>query len=649
MKKQRINVLLLATIVCVAAVSCQKESIVNQDSSETTNETNEIILPNGEVEYVIRERDSRHPFDDGSSVKDDDIQTKAVRDISRHVGETYKMENYPIACKENLGYLPVIDIDRYLKDYPESFSNQLRRIYNSSCSVYTSFDEYEKSVKQKRVIDADASVGYSVFKANVTDHYEKTFNTTRKTIERSAYGEFFKQWIYRLYELDFNTDVVGNPEYANYLSKTFLDKLHNHPPKSFMQRYGSFALFKYITGSQISIYYAGESSEDSSSTSEERTNSLQASIDASLKGADKDSTEARDSLSGGWETGNGSGSTHKSVFSNIKYWMTANGTAYGPETVETAQVLGKTTFDFSSWKKSLKDTTGFDIIQLPEKSLVPLSLFIEETNLSNLFLSYISGASVSDKFEEPSVKVWIQESNAYSDSYSVSVELRTRYADYDLILMNRTIKKTGLESFLGEVKTMFPYLRILSNKNIRNFRAEIEVSSASNESVNVKTYIMVSGLERILVREVTLPKIYVADYLKYEKERIIARYNRCQELPNISVIDLDVSYQAAALGYDKLTIENRMSKVVDNDFPILADMEDAVRSGKFTISNNLSKYVDNKTGKTYILDASYYRAYSLYDEGIIEEYFSKKFMDNLPKSKVKSVEDIKRKYEIYAL
>lgn len=638
MKYHIFKAFFIISLFCVVASSCEKEfSGIGDNTTHLQKEGDRI--------YILREGDPLPPLIDESCGDDVDILSKAGQDVTRHLGQTYKLEAYPTACKENLGYLPVIDYDRYINDHPECYYEDYYKRFSQSSYVFSSLSKYEDYKKEKDIVDAHANIKYSAFSLNAKGHYEYVFEHKDSTSRTYLYGEFFNQWKYKGYFLDINTNVNSAPEYLDYISESFLNKLHIRPPQDFINNYGAFFVTKYITGSQVTALYEAEKKNRSSMTKQSELDSLGAAIDASLGKKWIDSL----SISGGGSVGNSS--THKENygFTHIRYKLDG---LRGPAQLEITQELGETVFDFSPWYDTLKDTTRYDIVQLPKGALIPLTDFIEESNIREEFNKYYNGISCLSQYETPYIMITVTEYKADDKlKCDVETELHTRYGNDKVFLAlkeKKTLDKSDVHSYIAEelirIGAIYPYVQVRCNEDVYVGKVfTIDVTGIPSGRC-IRT--MCGRAERtgVVMKQVEIPTTYVSDYLREEKARLAREYSN----PRIVVKNEPGKiWPMKTYGYSMDEIP-RLNVIFDK-YVSDEEVDEYYRSGEIVIPENYCKFIDSKTGITYILDNSKYIAYSLYNKNVINRYFSEKFIEELPASKLKAKEDIRDYYTIIAL
>ncbi len=644
MKKQKFNVLLLATIIGAAAVSCQKESVIKQDLSEASNE---ILLPDGRVEYLLRKGDPISQTERDYVTEDDNVSTKAVRDLTKHLGETYKLEAYPTASRENLGYLKVIDYDRYIQDHPDCYIEETYDCPNEQTNIISSFEEYEDIKNETDIVDVGGKINFVVFKLNAKYHYEKTFCTSESSQKKSIYGEFFKQWRHKGYFLDFISNIDSNPEFMAYVSKGFLDRIYTYPPQEFINKYGAFFLSKYETGSQISVLYEGVSSDNKSATSEDKKRALEVAISASIGKFSGDASY-------GQSNEDHSSTSNEEALSSIRFWINGNGSINGPTQSSTAQNLGSAAFDFTSWYESLKDTTGFDIIRLPKGALIPLTCFIEDNTIKNIFQKYYTTGTCLDNFYAPKLSLYVYDDAAGGYSH-IDTELFSRYSDESTVLKKNIVVKTReLDKYIGEecarLAAICPYLDITCNRNLfqpnkKYVTIEIVRLPGKEKMDRITTTIGNFPGTGIVIKDVELDSRYVADYYEIERNRVKRLYPDKQ----IKGIDRDGDYHPIKPEGISISKMNGLRVFTDKHVTD-EEIDESYRNGEIVIPNNFKKYVDVSTGKTYIIDSNARIAYSLYNRNAIRKYFSERFMEKLPTSDIHTTEDLRiRGYRIITL
>lgn len=635
MKKMRVqlNVLLLTILVVSLSVSCDK---VEQDYG-----TNEIMTDRAETEYIIREANPQNKVVEGDISDDESLRTKGVNGISNYLGKTYKVDVYPLEDIDNIGILSVFNVDKYIHDHPEDYvEDSYNKIENRS-RVFTSLENDDSYKNEHDVIEASSSIGIGLIKASIKYRFENTFNEKSSSQHKLAYAEFINLWKHKGYSLDFGSYTKNNSEILNYLSKDFLDRLHNRTPKKFIEQYGPYVLSKYQTGSRATVLYEGEYSFKSNYTVAESKRSFESRINASL---------GKWSLGAGYSNSeeNKDSSSNKNIFTKYKYWTSAFNSVIGPDTAEISHELGNMVFDFTDWYNSLKDTTNFHIVQLPTRALIPLTNYIEESNIRDQFEKYCSGKTIPDKLQTPSIRI---NTKQVDGGCNVSVILISRYGDNICLVKDKYVESAALNQYLASTCArlipIFPDLKISSNSDLLNWNSKpglyvtIEIVYHGRDDIN--TYVGQIPYSGILIRSVELTRNYTRNYLRLEKERISKLYPKAK----IVINDLDDGYSLVdrGLSLDQMsTLKMLVDRTTTDE-----EIEDFYVNGDIVIPSYYYKYVDSKTGRIYIIDRDTMTAYCLYNQTIVRNYFSDRFIETLPASKIKSLDEIRKHYNIIAL
>ena len=610
--------LLLALYIFSVASCVKDECLENEDKS---------ISCIGNTEFVLREANPSNVVTEGAFSEDEAIATKSSGDISGFLGRTYKTKHYPLADKENLGMLAVIDLNSYINDHPDSYIEESYNKIENKSRVFTSLEEDSFFNNDKDVFSIGGKINIGLVKASIKQTLETVFNEKSTSQHKLAYAEFFNQWRHKGYHLDLYAN--NNLDMLDYLTKSFLDRLHDRSPKSFIDQYGAFFLSRYETGSRATVLYEGEYSNKYNYTYEQSKRVFESKINATLGKmwkVDAGLTYSHE---------NNSSTTRKNIFNKYKYWTSAFNSTIGPDSAEISHELGNTVFDFTNWYDSLKDTTNFHIVRIPEKSLVPLTDFIEESNIKRQFEDFYAARSLPEKLQTPKIVI---NSIERDGGYDVSVDLITRYGDDKNYLAEGVfVEKKKIGEYYSELYKrlvpIFPNLAIVCNGNniysgIKpKYYVEIEVTRLYGTTDRINTYIGNLPDGGILLRSVELTNRFVSDYLIIEEARI----NRIYPNAKVSITDLDGDFPLTPRGY---TIDDMTS------LKILVDI---------VIPSYYYKYVDSKTGRIYIIDRDTMTAYCLYNRTIVRNYFSDRFIEMLPVSKIKSLDEIRKHYNIIAL
>ena len=638
----------MAAVVGFTAVSCEKELTVRQEPVETQDE---ILLPEGEGEFVLRDRDPEHPFVVKAPIDYGAIRTKAGQDISKHLGESFKLDSYPFASSHNLGNLRIFDYEKYIQDYPGRYYDILiQDTYNHSMT-FANFDRYESKRKENLNISAGLDASVWIFKIKAKDTYKRVFNESDTSLNEHVYGEYISQYQHKKYGIEIDNSFWGNQNFMDYVHADFLSSLYNNSPKDFIKNYGAFFLKEYITGAQLTFLYEGTHKNNKSTSSEEKENNLELSINASIGGKYIASLGVEGSVLNGSEA---SSSIEKN-FSRIEVSQRTIGGRYGFGDFSVSKELGSANYSFDRWYNSLTDESVLVVTALNEGSLIPVTAFIEENNLKEKFNAYYQNGSESEDFQEPKITFII--SDMANNSYKVERSIITRFNE-SISLGSDVVNKNQLNTFIKDeyikLGTAFPHIKITCNRGFdgdKNEGAEakplatIMVSPSSTGGRNIKTYIGKFAGDGILVRDVDLPTVYTADYLRAEKARLSRTYSGIvTKVQNTPGHVWPVSGKGCTI--DQIP---SLNYIYDRSLPTIREIEAYYMGGEVFIPSTLTKFVDNKTGKTYILDEFQRIGYTLYDQDVMDCYSGGEFVRRIPNAQNTTVKDIRRNYRLIAL
>ena len=638
----------MAAVVGFTAVSCEKELTVKQEPVETQDE---ILLPEGEGEFVLRDRDPEHPFVVKAPIDYGAIRTKAGQDISKHLGESFKLDSYPFASSHNLGNLRIFDYEKYIQDYPERYYDVSILNTDTHVMTFADFDRYESKRQETLNISAGLDASVWIFKIKAKDTFKKVFNESETSLREHVYGEYFSQYQHKKYGIEIDNSFWGNQNFMNYVHPDFLSSLYNNSPKNFIKSYGAFFLKEYITGAQLTFLYEGSHKNNTSTSSEEKENNLELSINASIGGKYVASLGVEGSVLNCSQAS----SSIEQNFTRVEVSQRTIGGQYGFGDFTVSKDLGSANYNFDKWYNSLTDESLLVITALNEGSLIPVTAFIEENNLKEKFNAYYQNGSESEDFQEPKITFII--SDVANNSCKVERSIITRFNE-SIALGSDVVNKNQLNAFIKDeyikLGTAFPHMKITCNRGFdgdKNEGAEakplatIMVSPSSTGGRNIKTYIGKFAGDGILVRDVDLPTVYTADYLRAEKARLSRTYSGIvTKVQNTPGYVWPVSGKGCTI--DQIP---RLNYIYDRSLPTIREIEAYYKGGEVFIPSTLTKFVDNKTGKTYILDEFQRIGYTLYDQDVMDCYSGGEFVRRIPDAKNITVKDIRRNYKLIAL
>lgn len=462
-------------LVCVISAGCSR--------SETTTDFRSDLY-NGKT-VVLQERSDDYPRTDYGKLKET-LKAPVTRandmTISDFIGYSYGVKDYPLANSMNIG-LPVIDIDAFLADNDDYYKNVPIKDGGIEFNSFYGFSRYELKMQSTKVVNASAQLDFKIFKIGAESSYTETFSLEETDKKTKVFGELNIKYSDTKYELPI-TSYIKEEIKNNYLAKSFMQNLHYITPDEFLDVYGGFVLTSFISGGQAVAMYEADYKESTSeqTSAEDIENSFNVAISNSVDTTTDD--EGQSITVGNGNKGDDESST-ATGFADVAFSLRTLGgiPAYSQFTVP--QSLDDVAFDLSSWSQSLASENNLTIVELPEKSLVPIIDFVEEENLRNHLMPYYE-EGLSDNpmmsFPEPYIMLQLGLNWDYM-MLSADAYLVTRYGD--VLLCESYLLSGNLDECIAEVETAikssYPYIRIEERiENDANTRSAVSVPTEYN-------------------------------------------------------------------------------------------------------------------------------------------------------------------------
>ena len=347
---------------------------------------------------VLKERDPNHPW---VPVKRKGLSRSAPVSIGLKdcVGRSLKCDAFPIENMENLGY-PVIDMDKFTKDYPGYFTSwRLGNGFAESYS-YASFDRFLENSSTTKKVGGGLSLNLGIFKIGAKRKVTKVFTKSYAEDSQSVFGMLSVLIRDSCYNLQLSSNIKKKIV-SNYLHEIFKDELYNTSPSEFFSNYGGFVLSRYITGGKALGFYCGTYNNTEKSETKERDMNTEISGSYGFK-----NVSASADLGIGKNFADGSSSTNK--FSSLQTSIQTVGGSPEFAAFSIPQDINTINVDLSGWIRSLNDKKTHSIIDIMDEGLIPITDFIIEDNLKEaIFDIYKNGVKTTDPLQEPYILIQI--------------------------------------------------------------------------------------------------------------------------------------------------------------------------------------------------------------------------------------------------
>lgn len=437
------------------------------------NKNEESLIFKQENYTILKERDPNYPWIpyQKSTLS---RATPTIIGLKDCMGRSLKCNTFPIENIENLGY-PVIDMDKFTKDYPTYFTSW--RLGNESAESFSfaNFDRFIENSNIKKNVSNGFSLNLGIFKLGHKKKMSEIFSTSLIENNQCVFGMLNILVKDSCYNLLLSSNIK-NKIITNYLHPMFREELYNTSPSEFFSNYGGFVLSNYITGGKALGFYCGIYKQ--SETSETKEHNMNKEISGSFG-------FKKDSISGSWGFGknfaNGNSSTN--TFSSLQTSIQTIGGASGSTAISIPQDINTINVDLSEWMKSLKDSKNNSIISVLENGLIPITDFIVEENLKDAFLDiYKNGVTNITSMQEP--YILFSQGEGTLSGVTWYIYLITRFGD-QILLRTRFANPwnnfpESIQDELQRISNIFG-LKIVQDLNLDGFDGAVSGPSYDEE------------------------------------------------------------------------------------------------------------------------------------------------------------------------
>ncbi len=548
-------------VVAIIAITL---NFIGCTDEENTLDVNSV--ENGYDKIILQERNVNYPVSNYEEIKLKNLETEDVKNntnFDNFIGRSFRLKEYPYEDGMNVGY-PVIDMAKYLSDNPDAVNNPPVKRSQTDLYSYAGYERYEQKVNKTKTVSSSFNLDFKVFSIGSKKKKKEVFIGSDIQESKRVNGELSVKFYDRYYEFNVPTSTREDI-FEKYIHKEFTDKLYRNSTDEILEYYGGFVLVKFLTGGQAYALYDAEYKSNTHNEESKSEKSLDTEISATVDLKDKGESKTKSSLnSEPYQRFNlgrpaGTGEFETNSFKKIRFSVRTIGGLPGYAQFTIPKEIDEVNFDLTNWCNSLSNKEELTIVELPEKSLIPIADFLEEDNLKEAFYHYYEfGSKPEGEFtylQEPCISIRMIFYNQQIATYETS--LKTRYGDY------------------------------------------------------------------IALRRATMYPMEAQAYLKEEATRIGGIF------PNLKIEGMPKYY---------LTLGRTVVPTDDlNEFN----------------TENMSKFIDSKTGKIYLLttvkSTGQRRAYTLYNDRVINDYVFKDLINKLPINNNIDLKSIRNNYYMVAL
>lgn len=334
---------------------------------------------------------------------------------------------------------PVLNLEKYLKDYPNSYDN-LRIGYSQNYSfAYTNFYKYVEKSEVTKKVKGGFSLNFGVFSIGAKKSMERTFSKTTINESNRVFGELYYQYMDSRYWLKNTSDDIKIMK--SYVSQSFTDDLYNITPGELFETYGGFVLCDFIVGGKVIALYSGVYQGNESS--ETRGKKMQTDIDASYgKIASGDFGIGR-AYSNGNELSN--------KFTDLRTSVKTLGGIGAIATFTNPEKMSSINVNLTAWLNSLSDKNNHSVIDISDNGLLPITEFVREDNLRYPLKRMLNHGTIISEFKEPFLMY------AYEDDIinKEIICLVTRFGDAIILYDKEYINKVNTKAIIDKYSSIY--------------------------------------------------------------------------------------------------------------------------------------------------------------------------------------------------
>ena len=451
-----IEILMVSTALAFATISCDKEkenpiteeiTVPDDDEDQDIPDAEEIqdtssVEPEKPIIYVLRERDSKYEFTNYGRAWLS--RTKAGTIITSPLGCSYCMKEYPYDCPFNIGF-PVMDIDKFIEDHPKRVTEKYLRKEVSDILAFANFESYGKKIHSAKITNGDDAIFINQIKKEAEEDFVSRFHIY-DDVRDHVFGEVIDRCLLKTVEM--KDPYKGQEDiYLDYATDLFLSQLYYCSPAIMVEECGSYIITKYTIGSRAVIQFMGNPAGSKRSAAKNEQN-LETSIRSAIKYGPV-----------GFTLGNGKDDFCFEKFTSIQATSMIYSFCYSFNNVFLPYDLYDLNQHYSADMTRFSDKDDEPVIAFPERSLLPLTYLIEESNLKEIYKEYYrTGKTGVKSLKEPCITVEVRDNQVRSI-------LESRYGDCLFTFRTATVPSEYINDYVQEegkrLAAMVPYLKII--------------------------------------------------------------------------------------------------------------------------------------------------------------------------------------------
>lgn len=335
---------------------------------------------------------------------------------------------------------------------------------------YSDFESYYEKNKTAKKFSSGFELNLKVFKIGHTSKVTKTFIKERTKIKNAIYAEVDAGNKTGMHTIS-TTNAAISRIASDYLDPSFLEDLYYTPVSKLIENYGEFVLTGYFSGGRAHAEYIG--GYDESLTLDSAEKNMDTTVGATYTwkpNSDSGGNTAKADASTGSGTGNLANGNYgwgrdyeniKKVNSKIKqvyFTFKAIGGAgitlgnVNPATVDDVNI------NLDAWISSLSTPTNQKLIEILDKGLTGINVFMLEQNFKQRFQDTHLDLCAGNEFFNPRIEIIripVRLSASRVQLYDIVPVLYTRHGDLLILDDGKAANASDAELLVNNDETTF--------------------------------------------------------------------------------------------------------------------------------------------------------------------------------------------------
>ncbi len=422
-------------VLAVLFASCKKD----MDKPTIVSTTSELAIK----VKVLKYRDADLPlvlqqskYDTVLSIAWDSLAFPNL--FQQYLGCGYEIKTLPVGNRENVTF-PVIDVQKL------KLAANITNIHTFSLPAtsdrsfaYDNFDKYNANAHiATKIASSNVAVNLEPFSQQAKHTMETVFSPNTINQNNSIFGEA-RIYVHAQRHRLQNNSYINKKIAENYLDSTFVDKIYNAVPNTWMKEYGHFLLRDFYSGAKVTILYAA------TSTSHQVSSDIENQMNMSIRNTYGSSSNAG--------FGIGKKYTNNAPLSpeikNLSLAVRAVGSNAGPiGYFDGPYNFEEIDINLSDWLQQTDEETTHTITFVANKGLLPIQDIVLEQNFKRTTNYYGQQKALC----EPRL-VFVYNPQHLASGTNVNVYLKTRFSDFIFLREVADVSHTTITQELNKLQ-----------------------------------------------------------------------------------------------------------------------------------------------------------------------------------------------------